>query len=135
MASRVPQAVFCLLTALRIHGLTTQEPFEVWIAINNKSRGPQSEWPPLRVVRPDLPAALAEAFTTYLGWLLPWGSRLTVIGTTAADVAEAQRQLARIGVDQLGGGAHGSLDEIAPGGERAQHPVVDFAGNPHLASR
>lgn len=71
---------------------------------------------------------LGDSFTTYLGWLLPWGSRLTVIGTTESDVAEAQRQLARIGVDQLGGAAHGPLDEIAPGGERAQYTVVDFAG-------
>lgn len=50
-ARRLPGATFCLLTALRLHGLTTQAPFEVWIAIDNKSRVPQSNWPPLRVVR------------------------------------------------------------------------------------
>lgn len=51
VAQRLPEATFCLLTALRIHGLTTQAPFEVWIAINNKARMPQSDWPILRVVR------------------------------------------------------------------------------------
>ena len=51
VARRLPEATFCLLTALRLHGLTTQAPFEVWIAIDNKARMPQSGWPPLRVVR------------------------------------------------------------------------------------
>lgn len=32
VASRAPQVVFCLLTALRFHELITQAPFEVWIA-------------------------------------------------------------------------------------------------------
>lgn len=69
---------------------------------------------------------LGDSFTTYLGWLLPWGARLTVLGSTEDDVAEAQRQLARIGIDQLGA-ANGPLDEIAPGSARARYPVADFA--------
>jgi hydroxyacylglutathione hydrolase len=69
---------------------------------------------------------LGDSFTTYLGWLLPWGSRLTVIGPTEADVVAAQRQLSRIGVDHLGG-AHGPLDDVAPGHARAEYPVADFA--------
>ena len=70
---------------------------------------------------------LGDSFTTYLGWLLPWGSRLTVLGSSEADVAEAQRQLARIGIDHLGA-AHGALDEIAPRAGRGQYPVSDFDG-------
>jgi len=31
---RVPGGVLCLLSALRFHGLTTQNPFEVWLAID-----------------------------------------------------------------------------------------------------
>lgn len=50
-ATRAPNAIFCLLTALRIHGITTQAPFELWIGIGNKDRAPRLEWPPLRVVR------------------------------------------------------------------------------------
>jgi hydroxyacylglutathione hydrolase len=68
---------------------------------------------------------LGDSFVAYLGWLLPWGSRLTVIGPTAADVADAQRRLARIGLDHLSAVA-GSLDEVAPGAPRADYPVADF---------
>lgn len=51
VAKRAPHALFCLLTALRFHGLTTQAPFEVWIAIGNKGHPPRLEYPPLRTVR------------------------------------------------------------------------------------
>jgi predicted transcriptional regulator of viral defense system len=51
VAQRVPRALFCLLTALRYHELTTQAPFEVWIAIGNKDHAPRIDYPPLRVVR------------------------------------------------------------------------------------
>lgn len=51
VAKRAPQAIFCLLTALRFHGLTTQAPFEVWLGIGHKDRAPKLDWPPLRVVR------------------------------------------------------------------------------------
>ena len=51
VAKRAPGVVFCLLTALRLHELTTQSPFEVWIAIGNKGHPPRLEYPPLRTVR------------------------------------------------------------------------------------
>lgn len=51
VATRMPAALFCLLTALRFHDLTAQAPFEVWIAIGNKTRAPRLDYPPLRVVR------------------------------------------------------------------------------------
>ena len=51
VAKRAPGVVFCLLTALRIHDLTTQAPFEVWIAIANKGHPPRLDYPPLRTVR------------------------------------------------------------------------------------
>jgi len=50
-AKRVPRGVICLLSALRFHGLTTQDPHEVWIAIDLKARKPSVESPALRVVR------------------------------------------------------------------------------------
>ena len=50
-ARRVPSGVVCLLSALQFHGLTSQAPFEVWLAIDRKSRLPQSEAPPMRIVR------------------------------------------------------------------------------------
>lgn len=51
VAALVPAGVICLLTALRFHQLTTQAPFEVWLAIANKARAPAFDWPPVRLVR------------------------------------------------------------------------------------
>ena len=51
VAKRVPAGVFCLLTALRFHGLTTQAPAEVWIALPEKARKPRIDYPRLRVAR------------------------------------------------------------------------------------
>lgn len=50
-AKRVPSGVICLLSALRFHELTTQAPFEVWMAIGQKAWRPRVEYPPLRIVR------------------------------------------------------------------------------------
>ena len=48
---RVPRGVICLLSALQFHELTTQAPFEVWMAIGEKDRMPRVDSPPLRLVR------------------------------------------------------------------------------------
>jgi predicted transcriptional regulator of viral defense system len=50
-ALRVPHGVVCLLSALRFHDLTTQSPYEVWMAIDVKARRPKEEIIPLRIVR------------------------------------------------------------------------------------
>ena len=50
-SKRVPHGVVCLLSALRFHGLTTQSPFQVWLAISDKARLPKTDEPPLRIVR------------------------------------------------------------------------------------
>lgn len=49
-SSRVPGGVVCLLSALRFHGLTTQNPFEVWMAVPHKAWRPRIDYPPLRLV-------------------------------------------------------------------------------------
>lgn len=51
VARKVPKGVVCLLSALRFYNLTTQAPFEVWLAIENKAVKPKLEYPPLRIVR------------------------------------------------------------------------------------
>ncbi len=51
IAIKYPRLVFCLLTALQLHGLTTQSPHEVWVAVGQKARSPNIEYPPLHVVR------------------------------------------------------------------------------------
>ena len=64
VAKRVPGGVFCLLTALRFHGLTTQNPADVWIALPERARKPRLEYPRLRVARFSGPA-LSEGIETY----------------------------------------------------------------------
>jgi predicted transcriptional regulator of viral defense system len=51
VAARAPTCVFCLLTALRLHELTTQMPREVWIALPGKARIPRIAHVRLRVAR------------------------------------------------------------------------------------
>jgi predicted transcriptional regulator of viral defense system len=56
VALRVPRGVVCLLSALRVHGIGTQAPFEVWLAISHHSPTPRLDQPALRVVRMSGPA-------------------------------------------------------------------------------
>jgi predicted transcriptional regulator of viral defense system len=51
VALKVPQAVFCLLTALQFHELTTQLPRQVWIAMPRGSHAPKIDYPPIRMVQ------------------------------------------------------------------------------------
>src|SRR5262249_19565057 len=53
---RVPAGVVCLISALQFHGLTTQLPFEVWLALDPKARRPKANDLPLRVVHFSGPA-------------------------------------------------------------------------------
>lgn len=64
-AKRVPGGVICLITALRFHGLTTQSPAEVWIALSEKARKPRLDYPRLRIVRFS-GASLTEGVETHL---------------------------------------------------------------------
>ncbi|HEX6515658.1 MAG TPA: rhodanese-like domain-containing protein [Nocardioidaceae bacterium] len=46
-------------------------------------------------------------FATYVGWLVEWGTPITLLGETAEDVATAQRELVRIGIDRPAAAATG----------------------------
>jgi len=50
-ARQIPKGVICLLSALRFHELTTQNPFEVWMAIGESQWMPKIEYPAMRLVR------------------------------------------------------------------------------------
>ena len=64
---------------------------------------------------------LDGAFATYLGWLVAWGTPITLLGQTPDDVAEAQRELVRIGIDRPAAHATG-------GPERwSDRPLSSFA--------
>lgn len=43
---------------------------------------------------------LDGAFVNYLGWMIPWGTPVTLLGSTNEQVAAAQRELVRIGIDR-----------------------------------
>jgi glyoxylase-like metal-dependent hydrolase (beta-lactamase superfamily II)/rhodanese-related sulfurtransferase len=68
-----------------------------------------------------------DSLATYLGWLVPWGSPLTLIGDSPAQVAAARRDLARIGVERLAAQATGTPARWAAGEPLASYPVVPFA--------
>jgi predicted transcriptional regulator of viral defense system len=49
VAAAVPRATICLLSALRFHGIGTQAPQEVWIAVEQGATRPRLDYPPVRV--------------------------------------------------------------------------------------
>jgi predicted transcriptional regulator of viral defense system len=51
IAKRVPKGIVCLLTALRFHGLGTQNPREIWLAIDRRAGIPRVDFAPIRIVR------------------------------------------------------------------------------------
>ncbi|MDA0637891.1 MBL fold metallo-hydrolase [Nonomuraea sp. MCN248] len=76
-----------------------------------------------------LSLGLDGPMATWLGWLAPWGAPITLLGESADQVAAAQRELARIGVDRPAAAASGAPEEWAGGdGTRlAGLPVATFA--------
>ncbi|GGU99271.1 MBL fold metallo-hydrolase [Actinomadura cremea] len=65
---------------------------------------------------------------TWLGWMIPWGAPVTLLGDGPEQIAEAQRELARIGIDRPSGAATGDPLTWA-GGDPARTsgvPVADF---------
>jgi glyoxylase-like metal-dependent hydrolase (beta-lactamase superfamily II)/rhodanese-related sulfurtransferase len=70
---------------------------------------------------------LGDPFATYLGWTIAWGTPLTLIGDSQDQVAQAQRALARIGIDRLAAAAAGPTDELAFG-RISRYDVSDFEG-------
>ncbi len=94
-AVRVPRSVVCLLSALRFHELTTQSPFEVWLALDRKARRPvtPSESTPLRIVR-----FSGAALTSGIEHHLIEGVPVRIYGV-AKTVADCFKYRNKIGVD------------------------------------
>ena len=93
VARKHPQAIVCLLSALRFHDLTTQSPFEVWLAIPNKARAPNMDYPPLRIVRFS-GAALTRGVEDHVIDGVP--VRVTSVARTVADCFKFRN---KIGLD------------------------------------
>jgi glyoxylase-like metal-dependent hydrolase (beta-lactamase superfamily II)/rhodanese-related sulfurtransferase len=70
---------------------------------------------------------LDGSFVTYLGWLIPWGTPVTLLGETQDVVAQAQRELVRIGIDRPAAMATGGPEQWTGGAPQAAYPRVRFA--------
>lgn len=71
---------------------------------------------------------LDGAMSTWLGWLISWGAPVTLLAETSAQIAEAQRELARIGIDRPAGQATGEAARWAADREQLRKlPLADFA--------
>jgi len=71
---------------------------------------------------------LSTNFVTYLGWLYRYGTPLTLIGESGEQIADARRELVRIGIDDLAGAAVGDISALSSGQPLRSYPVSDFAG-------
>ncbi|TLW93707.1 MBL fold metallo-hydrolase [Saccharomonospora piscinae] len=65
---------------------------------------------------------------TWLGWMIDWGAPVTLLGETSDQVAQAQRELARIGIDRIAASAAGTPEELAADADQLRTlPVATFA--------
>ncbi|SFO62902.1 Rhodanese-like domain-containing protein, partial [Pseudonocardia ammonioxydans] len=70
---------------------------------------------------------LSTPFVTYFGWTFDFDAELTLIGDDPQQVADAQRELVRIGIDRFAGAATGPIESLDAGQGLRSYPVSDFA--------
>jgi hydroxyacylglutathione hydrolase len=70
---------------------------------------------------------LGQHFATYLGWLIPWETPLTLVADSAEQITAAQRQLVRIGIDRPDGAAVGSPRDLGTDDRMRSYPTATFA--------
>lgn len=93
VCKRVPHGVICLLSALQFHGLTTQIPHEVWIALGTKAWAPKLEYPRLRITR------FSEASLTYAVESRRIGGATVRVFSPAKTVADCFKFRSKVGLD------------------------------------
>jgi predicted transcriptional regulator of viral defense system len=93
IAIKVPQAVFCLLTALQFHELTTQLPREIWIAMPRGSHTPRVDYPPVKMIQ-----VSGEAYSAGIEVVERDQIQLRIYGV-ARTVADCFKHRNRIGLD------------------------------------
>jgi glyoxylase-like metal-dependent hydrolase (beta-lactamase superfamily II)/rhodanese-related sulfurtransferase len=69
---------------------------------------------------------LDGSFATYLGWVIPWGTPVTLLGDSAEQVAQAQRELIRIGIERPVAAATGRPDRWAVDGSLSTFDTARF---------
>jgi len=95
VAKRVPLAVFCLLTALRLHGLGTQQPRRVWICLPRGVHTPTLQFPPLQVIHAEPALHRLQRSTIRSGPL-----RLKVYGVEKT-LVDCFRHRRRLGIEPV----------------------------------
>lgn len=93
VASAVPSGIVCLLSALRFHGIGTQAPHEVWLALDRKARKPSRLPAKLRIVRFSGPALSYGVETRFI---LGVPVRVT---SAARTVVDCFRYRGKLGLD------------------------------------
>jgi predicted transcriptional regulator of viral defense system len=93
VAIKAPQAVFCLLSALQFHELTTQLPRQVWIAMPRGSHTPRLDYPPVKMVQ-----FTGEAYSVGVQTVKKEGFALRVYNV-AKTVADCFKHRNKIGLD------------------------------------
>jgi len=112
-AKLVPAGIVCLLSALQVHQMTTQNPSEVWLGIPRNARRPQLSWPPLRLVWWSGAALVAGVVHTKL-------ARVSVrVTSPARTIADCFKHRSLVGLDvaiealrEYRRGRRGTLDEL-----------------------
>lgn len=86
-----PRGVIVLLSALRFHGIGTQNPHEVWIQLPLKAHAPEIDWPPVRIIRSSVDLLFAEGVGRYRisGEEIP----VTIPARTVADCFKHRNKL------------------------------------------
>lgn len=112
-AKAVPSGVICLLSALRFHQLTTQAPFEVWIALEEGGWEPKEDAVPLRAVHMS-EATFAAGVEEHRVWKVP-----SKVYSPAKTVADCFKFRGHVGLDvalealrAFRRGRAGSMDDL-----------------------
>ena len=69
---------------------------------------------------------LADSFSSYVGWIIPWGDAITLVGDNSEDLITAQTQLGRIGMDSFVKYSTNDTVSYAAAGPKRTYPVKQF---------
>lgn len=70
---------------------------------------------------------LNDNFATYLGWVIPWGTPVTLIGGDREEIATAQRELGRIAIDELSGATSRAIEALTQERPLGAYEAIEFA--------
>jgi predicted transcriptional regulator of viral defense system len=117
VAKRVPHATVCLLSALQIHGLTTEVPHAVWIMIDTRARRPKIDTPAIEIVEAHGPARAHGVETRKIEGVL------VSVTAPAKTVADCFRYRRHVGLEVAIAALREYLQRREPGGSRRENRI------------